>query len=88
VDKFNVFLSCFTNAGVSFTMSAVVMAGAAMEAGNKACEHVMKHGGQVTLMAGAPAMPVQVVYAVPQRIDKLSPSGVILGVEDPGLTRH
>lgn len=88
MEKFNVFLSAFTNAGASFTMSVVVMAGSPIDAGNKACEHVMKHGGQVTLMAGAPAIPVQVAYAVPQRIDKLSPSGVILGVEDPGLTRQ
>jgi hypothetical protein len=67
----NLFIQCVTATGVVFVMPTVVTAGSAEEAITKAVDHILKFGGQVTLMPGAPAVPVSIAFCTPLRVDKM-----------------
>lgn len=55
-----------------FVGTCVIEAADEKEAMNLTVDHLLKHGGAVTLMPGAPEIPVAIVAAIPIRVDALS----------------
>jgi hypothetical protein len=68
---FSAWATCISSTGVVFHTNIVVPA-TDVEGGVKlATEYLVKNGTTVTLMIGAPPVPIDVVHAIVQRIDEI-----------------